>query len=65
MIAFFETMMAEEGRAGKALSYLATHPSTEDRLARLRQLVPTGGPAPTPALTGEEWSALRAVCARP
>lgn len=64
MIGFFETMLAEEVRVPKAVRYLTTHPSAEDRLARLRQLAPAGGAPPTPVLTDEQWSALRSVCAR-
>ena len=64
MIAFYETIMAEESRAPKAVRYLSTHPSAEDRLARLRTLIGTlQGPARTPALTDGEWQALRAICA--
>lgn len=42
------------------LSYLANHPLTEDRLARMSSLdTPPSGP---PLLTPREWSALKSIC---
>jgi Zn-dependent protease with chaperone function len=42
------------------LSYLANHPLTEDRLARMSKLdAPPTGP---PLLTPVEWSALKSIC---
>jgi hypothetical protein len=42
------------------LSYLANHPLTEDRQARMSKLdAPPSGP---PLLTPQEWSALKSIC---
>ena len=64
MIAFFETVSADEWRLPKAARYLTTHPASDDRVARLTRMLPSGGPSPTPALSVEQWHALRAVCDR-
>ncbi|MGO4715185.1 M48 family metallopeptidase [Bradyrhizobium sp. 2TAF24] len=46
--------------AGKSISILASHPFTEDRLARMtREDRPVSGP---PLLTDQEWTALKGVC---
>jgi len=49
----------KEGRGG--LGILASHPLTEDRLARMKQL--EAPPRGAPLLTPQEWSALKAICA--
>jgi hypothetical protein len=42
------------------VSILASHPLTEDRLARMsREDQPPSGP---PLLTPAEWAALKAIC---
>ena len=38
MIAFFDMLQREEGRAGLALAYLSSHPPAADRVARLRSI---------------------------
>jgi Zn-dependent protease with chaperone function len=46
---------------GSGLSILSSHPLTQDRLARMKQLdAPARG---APLLTPVEWSALKAICA--
>ncbi|MEW6640073.1 MAG: M48 family metallopeptidase [Pseudomonadota bacterium] len=46
--------------AGKGISILASHPFTEDRLARMtREDRPVSGP---PLLTDAEWAALKGIC---
>lgn len=46
---------------GPGLGILSSHPLTQDRLARMKQLdAPPGG---EPLLTPSEWSALKAICA--
>lgn len=46
---------------GSGLGMLSSHPLTEDRLARMKQLdAPSRG---EPLLTPAEWSALKAICA--
>lgn len=45
---------------GKGISILASHPLTEDRLARMtKEDKPTSGP---PLLTTQEWKALKGIC---
>lgn len=45
---------------GKSISILASHPLTEDRLARMtKEDKPPSGP---PLLTAQEWSALKGIC---
>jgi Zn-dependent protease with chaperone function len=47
--------------ADKSLSILASHPLTEDRLARMR--AEDGAPSGPPLLTEAEWVSLKAICA--
>ena len=56
-----ELMFRVTGKeANGGLSYLANHPLTEDRLARMSKLdAPPSGP---PLLTPREWSALKSIC---
>lgn len=62
LIAFFEHAMAEEARLPKAVRYVSTHPHPDDRLARLRSLVTVPATPPPPAMSDEDWAALRAIC---
>jgi predicted Zn-dependent protease len=49
--------------ADRTVSILASHPLTEDRLARMRaEDRPSSGP---PLLTDGEWAALKAICGQP
>jgi Zn-dependent protease with chaperone function len=56
-----ELMFRVTGKEGdKSLSILASHPLTEDRLARMsKEDQPPGGP---PLLTAAEWASLKAIC---
>jgi predicted Zn-dependent protease len=56
-----ELMFRVTGKEGdKSLSILASHPLTEDRLARMsKEDLPPGGP---PLLTAAEWASLKAIC---
>jgi Peptidase family M48 len=56
-----ELMFRVTGKEGdKRPSILASHPLSEDRLARMRaEDRPPGGPA---LLSAEEWSALKGIC---
>ena len=64
MLTFFETVIADEVHLPRAARYLTTHPAPEERLARFARMLPSGGPPPTPAMSAEQWLALRAVCER-
>jgi Zn-dependent protease with chaperone function len=46
---------------GSGLGILSSHPLTEDRLARMKQL--DAPPRGAPLLTPQEWAALKAICA--
>ena len=56
-----ELMFRVTGKEGdKSLSILASHPLTEDRLARMSsEDQPPSGP---PLLTAAEWASLKAIC---
>jgi len=56
-----ELMFRVTGKEGdKSLSILASHPLTDDRLARMsNEERPPGGP---PLLTAAEWASLKAIC---
>jgi Zn-dependent protease with chaperone function len=58
-----ELLFRVTGKEGdRGLSFLANHPLTEDRLARMRaEDRPPSGP---PLLTPEEWASLKAICKR-
>ncbi len=55
---FFARLEKKEGDSGGALSLFQTHPASADRAQRLREAVPRGADALTPA----EWSALKTIC---
>jgi Zn-dependent protease with chaperone function len=56
-----ELMFRVTGKEGdRSISILASHPLTEDRLARMsKEDQPPSGP---PLLTAEEWTSLKAIC---
>jgi Zn-dependent protease with chaperone function len=55
-----ELLLRVTGTEGKGLSIIASHPLSEDRLARMsREDKPGGGP---PLLTSEEWRSLKSIC---
>ena len=55
-----ELLLRVTGKEGKGLSIIASHPLSEDRLARMsREDKPGGGP---PLLTSEEWRSLKSIC---
>jgi Zn-dependent protease with chaperone function len=55
-----ELLLRVTGKEGKGLSIIASHPLSEDRLARMsREDKPGGG---LPLLTSEEWRALKSIC---
>lgn len=65
---FFRRVTRSESRSGKtalpgrALDVLSTHPATEERM-RMVEHQPTY--AASPALSSEDWQALRGICAAP
>jgi len=63
LAAFFTRMDRATGGAGRGISaYLHTHPQSGDRAERLMR---AEGSAPrVPAMSAEDWAALRAICQR-
>ena len=59
LAAFFRRLAEQESDLPEALRFLSTHPSLR---ARARDLARPQGPA-DPAMTPEDWQALRAICA--
>jgi predicted Zn-dependent protease len=56
-----ELLFRVTGREGdKSISILASHPLTEDRLARMKE--EDRPPSQPPLLTPQEWTALKAIC---
>lgn len=61
---FFDRLGRDEkklGRVASTLSYVSTHPLSEERQLRFRQSAEKGR-AYRPALSGEEWKALANIC---
>jgi predicted Zn-dependent protease len=61
MIAMFELLQAEEAKLPEIARYARTHPESRERAGTLRALAGEGG-AFRPALTDEQWQALRRIC---
>jgi Zn-dependent protease with chaperone function len=62
LVTFFESLAKREGSLPGALGYLSTHPSTADRIARLRALAAPARPGADPLLPPETWADLRRIC---
>ncbi len=56
-----ELMLRVTGKEeDKSLSFLSSHPLTEDRLARMTS--EDRPPSGSPLLTADEWASLKAIC---
>jgi predicted Zn-dependent protease len=62
MIAFYEVLAREGPTLPRPLHYLATHPATGERVARIRQLAEGAGPPTVSLGTAEEWATLTTRC---
>jgi predicted Zn-dependent protease len=62
LIAFFETMRQGEGRESGILRYLSTHPSTGDRIARLRAMAAHAPAPPEKLLPDQDWREISRLC---
>lgn len=63
LLLFFERIRAKEHDALKMLTYLSSHPSTDERIERVKALPKTSGSGNSPAaLPPEQWQALKAIC---
>ena len=62
MIAFFETMKEMSGPQPQILTYLSTHPNTEDRIERLRSIAAASQEKPQKLLPHRDWKDIRNLC---
>lgn len=61
MLSFFESL-ASEGQLPQVLKYLSTHPSSAERLERLRALADQPAPRARPLLPGYDWRDITRIC---
>lgn len=62
MIAFFDVLKGEGRKGLSPPTYLSTHPSTQDRIERLRSLAAQPQGPPLKLLQGHEWTEVRQIC---
>ncbi len=62
MIGFFEGLMKGDRQSRTVLKYLSTHPSTGDRIARLRALAAQASGAPVKLVPDYDWEDVRKFC---
>lgn len=62
MIAFFELLQQQENNAPGFFQYFSTHPSTADRIAKLRTLAAQTQYEPTVLLPGYDWQNMQSAC---
>jgi predicted Zn-dependent protease len=62
MIAFFDTMQKRSGEMPQFLTYLSTHPSTEERIERLRRLAAEAKPLKAKPLQKFDWNDIKKRC---
>ncbi len=64
MIRFFHTLAKQGPAMPQSLSYLSTHPSTEDRLQRLQALAADAAPPQHKLLPDSAWDDIKRMCQR-
>lgn len=62
MIAFFELLNKRTSETPSILKYLSTHPSTDDRIRKLKSLAEQSQHRSVKMLTGSDWSDIKKVC---
>lgn len=62
MIAFFELLQREGKDAPGPLQYISTHPSTEDRIQRLKSLAGQSEHGSVKLLPDYDWRDMRKIC---
>jgi predicted Zn-dependent protease len=63
MISFFEKLMERERRGGEIVPrYLRTHPTTAERIARLRALAAAAPRPERRLLPDDEWDNIKSLC---
>ena len=60
---FLETLKGEVGDIPRLLTYVSTHPRTEDRIARLKRMIDQSDYEPIVLLPDIDWSNLQKMCA--
>ncbi|MCY3868391.1 MAG: M48 family metallopeptidase [Gemmatimonadetes bacterium] len=64
MVVFFETLKKEVGDIPRFLSYVSTHPRTEERIERLKQIADQSDYESVALLPDTDWSEIQKMCAR-
>jgi Zn-dependent protease with chaperone function len=62
MIKFFDILKKKSTEIPSVLKYLSTHPSTEERIQKLRTMATGGQRKPSPLLKNYDWSAVKNIC---
>ncbi len=62
MIAFFQTLEKKGGDLPQSLAYLSTHPSTAERIEKLKMLQAQTRRAPLQPLPPSDWNELKTRC---
>ena len=62
MIAFFEMLKKEESKTPEFLNYLSTHPTTQDRIEKLKFLANRSGRAFSKLYPDYEWKDVWKIC---
>ncbi|MGH7255055.1 MAG: M48 family metallopeptidase, partial [Nitrospirales bacterium] len=62
MIRFFQTLQEQEPDLPTSWSFLSTHPRTDDRIERLRQLAVQAPPPSTTLLPHADWAHIKSLC---
>lgn len=63
MITFFEAMKKKNGDLRGLPTYLSTHPSTEDRIEKLKSLAARSRQTSVKLLADYDWKDMRKICA--
>ncbi len=62
MIAFLESLRKDEGTTRAVVTYLSTHPSTEDRIEKLKALAGQSPRASVKLLPDYDWRNIKKIC---
>ncbi len=62
MIAFMESLRKDDKHAPALVKYLSTHPSTEDRVEKLKALAALAPATSVKLLPDDDWRDLRKIC---
>jgi predicted Zn-dependent protease len=65
MLDFFETLDQQTGAHAPALTYLSTHPATDERRARLAEMAAESSAPGTALTTDVAWSEIVTLCRAP